>query len=76
MKYTLYDWLWLTGQTIKRERKGYGLTLKELSQRTGISIAYLSDIERGRTDPSLKTIRKLYRFFSPEHITVIENPPK
>ena len=36
-----------------------GMTLKETATAAGISFSFLSDIERGRTAPSLKTIRKL-----------------
>jgi transcriptional regulator with XRE-family HTH domain len=34
----------------------HGYTLKELSALTGLSVAYLSDLERGRSEPSLKTL--------------------
>ena len=36
-----------------------GMTLKDVSISTGLSISFLSDIERGRTKPSLDTIYKL-----------------
>lgn len=35
------------------------LTLKQLSERTGLSIQFLSDLEHGRTKPSLDTLSKL-----------------
>ena len=35
------------------------LTLKNLAEATGLSVSYLSDIERGRTNPSLKTVEAL-----------------
>ena len=44
---------------IKRIRKERGMTLKNVSEKTGLSISYLSDIERGRTEPSLKTLIKI-----------------
>lgn len=40
-----------------REAEGY--TLLELAEKTGLSISFLSDLERGRTDPSMKTLRKI-----------------
>lgn len=40
-----------------REAEGY--TLLELAEKTGLSVSFLSDLERGRTDPSMKTLRKI-----------------
>ncbi len=34
-------------------------TLEQLARRAKVSKAYLSEIERGETDPSLATIRRL-----------------
>jgi transcriptional regulator with XRE-family HTH domain len=34
-------------------------TLAEMSSLTGFSVSYLSDIERGRTVPTLKTIQQI-----------------
>lgn len=47
------------GSVLRECRNHYGLTLKETAERAGISLSYLSDIERSRTLPSLKTIAKL-----------------
>lgn len=49
----------MLGDHIRSIRKGRGTTLKELAQTTGLSIGYISQIERGLTDPSLSTLRKL-----------------
>lgn len=38
-------------------------TLKNLAEATGLSISFLSDIERGRTDPSVKTLLKIAAAF-------------
>lgn len=40
-------------------RKMRKLTLKQVSQQAGLSISFLSDVERGRTQPSLRTLEKL-----------------
>lgn len=48
------------GTRIKAARKGCKLSLKETAALTGVSVSYLSDLERGRTEPSLKTLRKLH----------------
>jgi transcriptional regulator with XRE-family HTH domain len=44
---------------LRELRTGRNLTLKNLAEVTGLSVSYLSDIERGRTNPSLKTVEAL-----------------
>lgn len=46
-------------ERIKELRTQHRLTLKDLSESTGLSVSYLSDIERGRTTPSLNTLEVL-----------------
>lgn len=40
-------------------RKMRELTLKEAGEKTGLSVSFLSDMERGRVRPSLETLWKL-----------------
>lgn len=47
------------GERLKSLRKSKESTLKDVSKSTGLSISYLSDIERDIVDPSLKTLIKL-----------------
>lgn len=49
----------MLGEQVRNIRKTRDITLKELAQRTGLSIGYISQIERNLTDPSLSTLRKL-----------------
>jgi len=51
------------GQRLRELRREAGLTLKELEEKCGISVPYLSDIERGRSNPSLETLKKLASFY-------------
>ncbi len=53
----------LLGQRIRELRSNKGETLKETSQGTNLSVSYLSDIERGRTNPSLQTLELLAKHF-------------
>lgn len=46
-------------QRLRELRSGQNLTLKELGERAGLSVSYLSDIERGRTTPTLGTLETL-----------------
>ena len=47
------------GDKIKSERLNKSLKQKQLAERAGISISYMSDIERGRTNPSIQTLKKI-----------------
>ena len=44
---------------IRRIRRSKGITLKQMAQKTGISLNYLSQIERGKTNPSIGLIKKI-----------------
>lgn len=44
------------GAAIRERRSRRGMTLPDLSTAAGLSISYLSDIERGRTLPSLERL--------------------
>ena len=45
---------------IKKYRKSKNMTLKDLSDRTGISVGYLSHLENGtRTNPSQEIMDKI-----------------
>lgn len=50
-------------ERIRELRSHYNLTLKDLAGLTGLSVSYLSDIERGRTTPSLSTLEALANAF-------------
>ncbi|AWI03104.1 transcriptional regulator [Clostridium drakei] len=47
------------GEKIKCERLKKSLKQYELAEKAGISNTYLSDIELGRTIPSLKTLNRI-----------------
>jgi transcriptional regulator with XRE-family HTH domain len=47
------------GEELRRLRKMRRLTLSDVSDKTGLSISFLSDMERNRTKPSLDTLAKL-----------------
>lgn len=46
-------------QAIIDARQQSGLTQKELSERTGIAQGDISKMERGKTNPSLRTLQRL-----------------
>ena len=48
---------------IREYRKQRKLTIKELAALSGMSISYISQIERGEIDPSLSSLRKIAAVF-------------
>lgn len=51
------------GNKIRKLRKEKNLTLEELSKKTGLSLSYISLIERGLKNPSLKALEKIAECF-------------
>ncbi|HNT73513.1 MAG TPA: helix-turn-helix transcriptional regulator [Anaerolineae bacterium] len=49
----------MLGARLRVIRKKKAYTLAEVGNQTGLSVSFLSDIERGRTQPSLDTLEKL-----------------
>ena len=47
------------GQTIRHYRRERGLTLKQLSELSTLSIAQISKLETGKSQPSVSALRKL-----------------
>jgi len=47
------------GLAIRRERYARGILLKELAAASGIDAPPLSNIERGKTDPSFRTLLRV-----------------
>ncbi|MBP3040407.1 helix-turn-helix transcriptional regulator [Bacillaceae bacterium Marseille-Q3522] len=47
------------GKRIKKARAGKGLTQEKLGEKLGVTGAYISKIERGRTTVSLDNLSKL-----------------
>jgi transcriptional regulator with XRE-family HTH domain len=45
------------GALLRAERLAKGLSLRELAAQTSVSNAYLSELERGRHEPSLSVLR-------------------
>jgi transcriptional regulator with XRE-family HTH domain len=47
------------GGLLREERLAAGLSLRALSERTKVSNAYLSQLERGRHEPSLRVLAEI-----------------
>lgn len=57
------------GELLRYLRDRDHLTQGQVAERTGLSISYLSDIERGRTTPSMEAIARLADAFG---LTLLE----
>ena len=49
----------MLNERVKSLRTQHGMSLRQLAEATGLSAALLSQVERGATDPSLSTVRRL-----------------
>lgn len=47
------------GHILKKLRKERKLTLKDLAEQTGVSISFLSQVERGKSSVTLESLRKI-----------------
>lgn len=53
------DLLAAIGETLRAERTGRGLTLREVAEDAHVSVSYLAEIERGEKDPSSKVLESI-----------------
>ncbi len=49
------------GDLLRRERQRQGLSLRQLAARSQVSLAFLSEIERGRKEPSSEVLAAICR---------------
>lgn len=60
------------GEKIKCERLKKSLKQYELAKKANISNTYLSDIEVGRTTPSIKTLNKIAKALEIDYIELLK----
>ncbi|NYI96705.1 transcriptional regulator with XRE-family HTH domain [Streptomonospora nanhaiensis] len=51
----------LIGATLRRARLEQGRTLQDVAEAAQVSLPYLSEIERGRKEPSSEVLAAVYR---------------
>jgi transcriptional regulator with XRE-family HTH domain len=49
----------LVGDNVRHQRTGLNITQEQLAERSGFSQQYLSDLERGRRNPTVVTLFEL-----------------
>lgn len=47
------------GSEIKKVRQALDYTLRELAEKTNLSISFLSDVERGKRNPSMGNLEQI-----------------
>jgi transcriptional regulator with XRE-family HTH domain len=52
-------WRELVGEELHRERSARGERLKDVAERVGVSMQYLSEVERGLKDPSSEMLHAI-----------------
>ena len=51
------------GEGIRRERQRRGMTLAQLASQVGLTVSAISQIERGASDPSISSLRRIAQAF-------------
>ena len=49
----------LLGETLREERMEQGRTLREVSEKAGVSLGYLSEVERGQKEASSELLSSI-----------------
>jgi len=60
------------GRKLKQERLRRGLTLKDVENRVGISATHLSEVERGKSSPTVGVLDKIARALGTRSSLLIE----
>lgn len=64
----------LIGQRLRQIRKNLALSLTDLSERSGVSVGTLSQLERGMGRPSLRTIERISQALGVPPFWLLETP--
>lgn len=62
------------GENLRELRAAKGLSLRDLAAETGLSATLLSQVERGLSEPSLKTLRALSSVFGTSASSLFASP--
>ena len=63
----------LPGQRFRRLRTRRGLSLSQVARATGVSVGFLSALERGQMRSSIATLRRIARFYRTNIHSLFEN---
>ena len=62
----------LPGQRFRRLRTRRGLSLAQVARSTGVSVGFLSSLERGQMRSSVATLRRIARFYRTNILSLFE----
>jgi DNA-binding transcriptional MerR regulator/uncharacterized RmlC-like cupin family protein len=62
----------LPGQRFRRLRTRRGLSLAQVARATGVSVGFLSSLERGQMHSSVATLRRIARFYRTNILSLFE----
>jgi transcriptional regulator with XRE-family HTH domain len=62
----------LVGQNVKRLRDKAGMTQEEFADRSGFSQQYISDLERGKRNPTVVTLYELAQALDANHLELLK----
>lgn len=63
----------LPGQQFRRLRLKRGLALSQVAKATGVSVGFLSALERGQMKSSVSTLQRIARFYKTNLMSLVEN---
>ena len=66
------DVVQLLGQNVRRYRKLRGMTQEQLALEAGMERSYVSDLERGQRNPSVRALGRLAEALSVEAMTLLD----
>ena len=61
----------LVGDNVRRLRLGSGMTQEQFAERSGFSQQYISDLERGRRNPTLVSLLELAQALDTSPVVLI-----
>jgi transcriptional regulator with XRE-family HTH domain len=61
----------LVGRNFARLRKQSGLTQEQLAERCGLSQQYLSELERGKRNPTVVTLYEIAQSLGVSHVELV-----
>nr|WP_093226456.1 helix-turn-helix transcriptional regulator [Sphingomonas sp. NFR15] len=62
----------LVGDNCARIRKARGYTQEQLAELSGLSQQYLSDLERGKRNPTVVTVNEIALALGVSHLDLLE----
>jgi transcriptional regulator with XRE-family HTH domain len=66
----------LVGRNAKKFRLAKGLTQEEFAERSGFSQQYISDLERGRRNPTVVSLYELAQALGVTHLELLQPEKK